>query len=443
MHPMSITLRRAGLLAGLTTAATLGAGSSAAASAWSVAAPQQLSPGSRAPGGMATNRSGAGLISWLSPAPNGAYRPVVATFGADGVRGQSLDVEPGLDPGSLSVDAAGRGLLVGARPELRGIVAQSVDATGRPGAVQVVRRATVFTYPVLATNDAGDAVLAWTEPFGKAGVRVRVATRKAGARFGASKSLGAIRESADLTPGSLAVAISARGRIAVAYSGQLDRVNVSAERVVAWSGALGGRFSAPAVVGSQRGTADLAAAIDGKGRTFVAWSTQSAGEAVHSGLIFRAASRARDARAFQPTQTLDPGGVRHRLSEVPVLMGEPRGGATVMWTSHRTAAPVARVAHASAAGRFAASQGLPSSTRAGRLLLDGDALAASFETPAGIGVVRRPTPTAAFELVEPTGLPAGPHRLLDAADGGLRVAEIVDGDNGAPAVLLVATAVGG
>jgi hypothetical protein len=256
------------------------------------------------------------------------------------------------------VDAAGRGLLLSGTFDgafVKGLEWASV--VGTVGRWHKLTSVNVRSTSV-AVNAKGDAVVAWLEQRAKSR-RLRAAVRPAGKVFGAPITLERTVDDQSEFGGTVEAEVAGDGRLLVAFAGHPFKVVAAKRRLYAWTGSVKGGFGRRRVVGPQEGTASVDATFTTDGRTVVAWGSQSGGIEAGSPWVVRTAALRRGARAFGPTQTLDPGSVEEwRHSPVIVARG-PKGTATIGWgtaVDWPAFEGAVRVAMSGGNGRFGAFQ---------------------------------------------------------------------------------------
>jgi hypothetical protein len=283
----------------------------------------------------------------------------------------------------------------------------------------------------LTANPRGDALVVWNEGYGKYGTQVRVALRRAGGSFGKPVTLGTNTDECCAEVADVRAAINAQGRFVVAYAGDLDHVARPGRQVFAWTGTIaGGVDRTPHPAGRSAGNVELTAAIDGKGRAYVGWGTQSAGEEIDGPHIMRVASIGPGASRFGAQRTVDPGhGKEERDSSPPGLVADPTGGAWVDWIGSAPGEH-AFAMRITAAGTYRKPQPLPG---AYGLAVRRDGLAVvTYDSPGPdettMAAYSRPG-GGPFGKPESTGMLAG-GIAFDPKTGGLHLIDIDDPEGG-------------
>lgn len=210
-----------------------------------------------------------------------------------------------------------------------GLWAVAIGRSGTAGTLQRLSGADPYAAR-LAVNANGDAAAVWIDWLE---LRIKAATRRAGARFDAPVEL-ARADPGDPTLGDLAVSVSRGGRVVVAYS---SNVRGSSDRALAWVGTVRTRLGPMQRLGrvsitrsETEPSAAISAAFDGRERGYVAWG----GPKRASPVSF--ASVGRSSAAFGPAVTVDAGS-RHnpteRSEQGAEIVGLDGGGAALAWTS--------------------------------------------------------------------------------------------------------------
>ncbi len=230
-----------------------------------------------------------------------------------------------------------------------GLWAVAIGRTGTAGTLQ--RLSGGDTYAArLAVNANGDAAAVWIDWLG---LRIKAATRRAGARFGPPVEL-ARADPDDPTLGDVAVSVSRGGRVVVAYS---SNVRGSSDRALAWVGTVRTRLGPMQRLGRVSVTrsetesgAAISAAFDGRERGYVAWGgteARVAGELRQRRPVERGVRAGRHRRrrlATQPDRMVRAG------AEIVGLHG---GGAALAWTSPTGDARLTTITPSGQAGRAA------------------------------------------------------------------------------------------
>lgn len=230
-----------------------------------------------------------------------------------------------------------------------GLWAVAIGRTGTAGTLQRLSGADPYAAR-LAVNANGDAAAVWID---WSGLRIKAATRRAGARFGAPVEL-ARADPDDPTLGDVAVSVSRGGRVVVAFS---SNVRGSSDRALAWVGTVRTRFGPMQRLGRVSVTrsetesgAAISAAFDGRERGYVAWG----GPKRASPVSF--ASIGRSSATFGPAVTVDPGSRHHpteRSEQGAAIVGLDGGGAALAWTSPTGDARLATITPSGQTGRAA------------------------------------------------------------------------------------------
>jgi hypothetical protein len=229
------------------------------------------------------DRGGRGLAAW---AVRGGL--VTAARSPGGRWTKHGLAAPDLGHPSLVVDDAGRALVAGllergrsAFDDVPGVSRGGVfGGFGPPLALTPGRRGRYTgREAALAGNRRGDAIVAWTrypyDPEGSGCERcyeVFARVRRAGGDFGP-----AVRVASRQTLGDLEVALNASGRGVVAWADRPQGSSPVRMRMLSPGGRWGGLEELPDVLPDRSAffdsPSDLAAAISGRGRVFLAWST--------------------------------------------------------------------------------------------------------------------------------------------------------------------------
>ena len=217
----------------------------------------------------------------------------------------------------------------------------AVARDGRIGRGQTIATATLGGTPTLAEDHSGNAVAAWTEILpgtrrdGADRFRIRAAWRPAGRGFGRPTTLYTTDAPGYARNGAVEVAIGRAGRAFVAFADLRVARGKDRKRLLVWTRTPRRGFGAAMVAGPHSDAADIALAVTDRGRLFVAWGTQDGGEEANTPWILRAASLAPRATRFSRAQQIDRGTNDNRPAGGVQLAVEPRGRATLAWSSVR------------------------------------------------------------------------------------------------------------
>lgn len=239
----------------------------------------------------------------------------------------------------------------------------AVARNGRIGRARTITTATLGGTPTLAEDHGGNAVAAWSEILpgtrrdGADRFRIRAAWRPAGRGFGRPTTLYTTDAPGYARNGAVEVAIGRAGRAFVAFADLRVTRGRDRKRLLVWTRTPRRGFGAAMVAGPHSDAADIALAVTDRGRLFVAWGTQDGGEEANTPWILRAASLAPRATRFSRAQLIDRGTNYTRPTGAVQLAVEPRGRATLAWSSVRAdgGSPVFAVTTGSGA-RFGAAQ---------------------------------------------------------------------------------------
>jgi hypothetical protein len=366
---------------------------------------------------------------------------MVGTLDAAGTLTSSVPLSRPVDP-PLSFDRTGAAFALESdarRYSTQNLGWVTIKADGTVSKRHVLSPYKVALPPRFATNARGDAVVVWDEFFGK-GTRIRAALRAAGGDFGKPITLGTLTDSCCSEAAEVEASVNATGRVVIAYGGNLDPKGYDGPRVVwAWTGTTRALRKTPRVVGRSQGNTDFSTAVDGKGRAYVGWGSQSAGEEVDGPRILRVASIGPSDAHFGAVRTVDSGiGTEksdERSYEVPSIVAYPSGGALVSWQATGKAHGGPTVMRIAASGGFHKAQRLSASGYLGGMAIrkDGTAVATyAAGTPSVSYAVFAKRGAVAFGKPEVTGFRgfAGPD--FDRKTGQVRLIDILSPDATVP-----------
>jgi hypothetical protein len=221
----------------------------------------------------------------------------------------------------------------------------SLGSVGRPVGPRRPRRIATYTLasnstptgPVIAAGPRGALAVAWTAQRQRADLSgrfsVRLALRRPNGRWDRTRTVASGEFFPEGSTDSVAVAFGARGDVVVAY--QVDAVPGRAASVSVRTLRRGRRFDRPQRLGPHAGIVDVEARSARNGRVVVAWATQDGGEQADMPSVVRAAIRAPGSRRFGPTQTVDPGEGIERAPGRLCLAMAPDGTALLAWSNVR------------------------------------------------------------------------------------------------------------
>jgi hypothetical protein len=309
-----------------------------------------------------------GAISVIQNQPNDGVTSRALALGVPGATVQQLpdsiaagpvfqDDGPGLVLRTLALSSDGDG-------NRRARIAWSaVGRNGRIGRARTITTATLGGAPTLAEDHSGNAIAGWSELLpGRRGVedryRIRAAWRPFGRAFGRPVTLYTTDAAGYARNGAVEVAIGRAGRAFVAFADLRVGRGKDRRRLLAWTRTPRRGFGAAMVVGPHSDAADMALAVSDRGRAFVAWGTQDGGEEANTPWILRAATLAPRARRFSKPQVVDRGTNDNRPEGGVQIAIEPRGRATLAWSSVRDGGgfPVFAATTGAAGARFGAPQ---------------------------------------------------------------------------------------
>lgn len=209
-----------------------------------------------------------------------------------------------------------------------------VSRSGNIGRARTITTATLGGVPTLAEDHSGNAVAGWSELV-RGRYRIRAAWRPAGRGFGSPVTLSTTDAPGYARNGAVAVAIGREGRAFVAFADLRPNRGQDRKRLLVWTRTPRRGFGTPMVAGPHSDAADIALAVTDRGRLFVAWGTQDGGEEANTPWILRAASLAPRARRFSTARIVDRGTNDNRPAGGVRLAVQPRGQATLAWSSVR------------------------------------------------------------------------------------------------------------
>jgi hypothetical protein len=251
---------------------------------------------------------------------------------------------------SLSSDADGN--------RRKRVAWSAVSRGGQIGRARTITTATLGADPTLAEDHSGNAVAGWSELV-RGRYRIRAAWRPAGRDFGRPVTLYTTDAPGYARNGAVEVAIGREGRAFVAFADLRVNRRTDRKRLLVWTRTPRRGFGAPMVAGPHSDAADIALAVTDRGRLFVAWGTQDGGEEANTPWILRVASLAPRTRRFSKPRVVDRGTNHNRPEGGVRLAVQPRGRATLAWSSVRADGgfPVfAATTPARGGARFAAPQ---------------------------------------------------------------------------------------
>jgi hypothetical protein len=310
-----------------------------------------------------------GAIGVIQNTPNDG---VASRALALGVPGASVQQLPDSIVGGPVFQDSGRGLVLrtltlsaDADGNRRTRIAWSaIGRNGRIGRARTITTAKLGGTPALAEDHSGNAIAAWTEIVagggtgGEAGYRIRAAWRPVGRSFGRPVTLYSTDAAFYARNGTVSVAIGRQGRAFVAFADLHIRGGKDRKRLLVWTRTPRRGFGAAMVAGPHSDAADIALAVTDHGGLFVAWGTQDGGEEADTQWILRAASLAPRATRFSKWQVVDRGTNDNRPPGSVRLAVDPRGQATLAWSSVRDGGgfPVFVAMTGSSGARFGAAR---------------------------------------------------------------------------------------
>ncbi len=343
-----------------------------------------------------------------------AIKPAGGEFSAP----QRLSFETGADASSPQVafDASGEAVAVWT---VNSAAEEIIEVATRPpgGDFSTPTRispdpagGTKAFFPKVAVDDAGDAVVVWTQKIG-AQFSIGMVTRAAGsATFAAPTTLPVFNNS--LQP---EVATDPAGDAVVVWRSFIG----SASRIEAISRSAGGSFGAPEPVSALGSAEEPAVAVGAGGDAAIAWHESGGGQ-----FFVAAATRSHTLTSFrQPVRVSPASGVNAQVAV------DPAGNAVVVWrtipftveaATHSAAdnavSNFTAVGLLSPPGRFATAPrvAFDSAGDAVALWQSGDDDLEANRRPAG-GTFGPPAPLTQFELQPPPEFPA---LALDPAGDG-------------------------
>jgi hypothetical protein len=206
--------------------------------------------------------------------------------------------------------------------------------------------------PVLATNENGDAAIAYFQDRGTTNDRVMVSLRRAGGSFGTPFQVGhgSIR--------SVAVAVGPRGDVLVAWDAR---------------GTIQARYRSPGTSGFQpietissepTFFAQIQAAVSESGRCYLAWSAKFRSEGGSTGPVFNEVAVRPSGHRFRAAQLLEREPDSREQGLVALALTGTRD-ASVAWTGFDGTNARVRVASTDPSARFDAPQDVSPAGRDG------------------------------------------------------------------------------